>query len=86
MKIQCRASFAARTILAAFVAGAVAGAVMTMVLLDATTNQQTVDNAATAELSSSLPHQALLRLDGDASSVVPARPPDPSGTGRRVDR
>lgn len=86
MKIQCRAGFAARTILAAFVAGAVTGAVMTMVSLDATTHQRSADNAATRQFSGPHPREVALRLDGDASSVVSARPPDPSGTGQRADR
>lgn len=84
MKIQCRAGFAARAVVAAFLAGAVAGSVMTMASLNATPHQQTMDNAATLELTR--PHEVTRRLGGGASSAASARPPGLSGTGQRVAR
>ena len=82
MEIHCRAGVAARTVLAAFIAGAAVGAVMTVISLETTTPRPDVNHIASLESSGPVSPGPV----GAASSAVSARPPDRSGTGRRDDR
>lgn len=82
MEIHCRAGVAARTVLAAFIAGAAAGAAMTMISLDTPTPRPEVSRVVSLEQAGLVSPAPA----GAASSAASARPPDRSGTEQRDDR